>query len=333
MYRLKSFLRQALRILKKSKLFLFVMPLKKFSGRIILSNNVDLKTDGVGAQIQRMLAVAATADLFQTHFLQRPIAEIAKHPLDPYQNEADYQEFIECINKEFEIINTDVFEKAKETWFIEELSIFNIVCGIAKSFLINAPVCLDVVSPYRILDLKPEHYLEVMPAIITQMASGMNNKNEVEIAVHFRQGVGGMAIYPGQAIPREMNEGYFVLRIQEVLKEITGDYRITVYTDAPNKDIEYIVPENQEYLWEGSPGFKNGIMCVKGNPLLELTTTFPGARIIIGGNPLEAIKGMALADYLITSRSSLSYVAGILNRNGKIISAPDFWHPKLRHWV
>jgi hypothetical protein len=52
-----------------------------------------------------------------------------------------------------------------------------------------------------------------------------------------------------------------------------------------------------------------------------------------GGNPLEAIALMSKSDLLITSRSSLSYVAGLLNSSGTIVAADQFWHPNPDAWI
>ena len=54
--------------------------------------------------------------------------------------------------------------------------------------------------------------------------------------------------------------------------------------------------------------------------------------IQFGGDPLDTIRDMASADYLIMARSSLSYIGGILNRNGTVYAAPDFWHKSLPSW-
>jgi precorrin-6B methylase 1 len=55
-------------------------------------------------------------------------------------------------------------------------------------------------------------------------------------------------------------------------------------------------------------------------------------EVVRGGSALDAIKRMADADVLIQSKSSLSYVAGILNKEGVVYYPPKFWHPKLRGW-
>ena len=65
--------------------------------------------------------------------------------------------------------------------------------------------------------------------------------------------------------------------------------------------------------------------------LLESFSTLP-LQIIRGGNPLDAIKLMASADFLIIGKSSLSFVGGLLNRKGQVYSPEDFWHRPLKGW-
>jgi hypothetical protein len=52
-----------------------------------------------------------------------------------------------------------------------------------------------------------------------------------------------------------------------------------------------------------------------------------------GGDPLQGLIAMSEADILIISRSSYSYVGGLLNLSGKVIIPPGFWHTKLNSWV
>ncbi len=50
------------------------------------------------------------------------------------------------------------------------------------------------------------------------------------------------------------------------------------------------------------------------------------------GDPLEALNCMIHADILMMAKSSLSYVAGLLNRKGLVIYEP-YWHAPLPGWI
>ena len=111
------------------------------------------------------------------------------------------------------------------------------------------------------------------------------------------------------------------------------EQKIYIFTDAPQEDLKFIPKNNQKVHWEGTPGFVEGNLYVRGNDLRKsFQSKGLGVEVVSGGDPIEAIAIMSQASYLIISRSSLSYVAGLLNRTGSVYYAADFWHPKPSTW-
>ena len=53
---------------------------------------------------------------------------------------------------------------------------------------------------------------------------------------------------------------------------------------------------------------------------------------VLDGSMEDTFRAMALADVLVTSRSSFSYSAGLLNRDGQVYYIP-FWHSPLPDWI
>jgi len=156
-----------------------------------------------------------------------------------------------------------------------------------------------------------------------------------KIVIHYRQGVGGFALYPGQNIPREIPLDVFVNRVSKVVSELSKsqDWKIIVLTDAPESQIAFAPPPDQIKLWEGTPGFSDGIMTISPTSFksLENYSKLP-LEIIRGGNPLDAILIMASADVLLSGKSSLSYMGGLLNSRGRVYYPKDFWHRPLKNW-
>jgi hypothetical protein len=48
-------------------------------------------------------------------------------------------------------------------------------------------------------------------------------------------------------------------------------------------------------------------------------------------DPLSSLKAMANSNFLILSKSSFAFVAGILNKNGYVVS-PHYWNQPLSTW-
>ena len=65
---------------------------------------------------------------------------------------------------------------------------------------------------------------------------------------------------------------------------------------------------------------------------LEEFSVLPNLVHRVNGRAIECIGGLATADVLVMSRSSLSYLGAILNRNGIVLYHP-FWHGAPSSWM
>ena len=157
--------------------------------------------------------------------------------------------------------------------------------------------------------------------------------------MHYRQGAGNFAIYPGQRIPRQIHLDYFLGVISEILSAKESKIKkLRVFTDSPREDKEFSPLKEQLDLWVGTPGFHGQNVTYKGLDIenyFNLISKRYGVEVMIERNldPLEMIIEMANASVLIISRSSLSYIAGLFNSKGSVYFAPGFWHAKPRQWL
>jgi hypothetical protein len=153
--------------------------------------------------------------------------------------------------------------------------------------------------------------------------------------IHYRQGVGGFVTYPGQNTSRETSLVKFEEAILSILDKAGQNSikSIVVLTDAPKDVTFYRPPTDQQILWEGTPGYVNGMMTIQPLNFASLSEKFDlPIEIYRGGNPLDAVSIMAESDFLLMSKSSLSYLGGLFNRAGKVYSVKNFWHRPLPRW-
>jgi hypothetical protein len=191
---------------------------------------------------------------------------------------------------------------------------------------------LKICEPYRITETFQDFY-DLVPNSLKNWAIPQMPEDVMTIAMHFRQGVGGKAIYPGQKISRELDLDYFIQMVKSIQRESpSSNLRILVLTDAPSVATSYSPPSTQITLWEGTPGYENGVMKIEPFDFSSLNILDCEISIFSGGDPIEAIRIMCRADILLMGRSSLSFVAGVLNQNGRVYIAPDFWHNSLSRW-
>ena len=140
-------------------------------------------------------------------------------------------------------------------------------------------------------------------SINTTTITPNRNKTTKIVAVHIRRGDVNPCRYPDRYRP---NSHYLRL--------------IDEYITAATSPSDH----HQVYIFSESQSFESFIEFQERNFTLKLDTPLP-----------DALQTMMVADYLITSRSSFSYVPAILNLNSgsHIIHTPSTGLPPLEGWI
>ncbi len=299
---------------------------------LILTYDNAGKPDGIGAQVQRILALRSMASNLRLNYQHTGIHSVAVHPLDPYQSQSELTDFVNELNRVFYIestVNLDL-SNARNV-LVRSLTFTNLFANILKSIVRKETVLIRCLEPYAVCDHDPNIYRGVREFL--------PNFKPVEpatftLGIHYRRGVGGMAVQQGESVSRELKPQYLIAIANKVVQSrLPSATNIHIYTDAPKEDLQYTPPIVQANLWSNSPRFEEGIMSVIGADPDELFKELSVApRVIRGGDPLLAIRELAGLDALIMSRSSFSYLGAILNNHGKIYFPKSFWHKPMAGW-
>jgi hypothetical protein len=320
-------------LIKNATLRAIVQTFPSIFSRLVITNSTSTKKDGTGAQIQRLLATAALAERLKIPFLQSRILDVAIHPLDGFQDHDSYNKFIEKLNYLFMITSTNRELDIDGIRRVKNLELNQLIKIAVRSHRTKQFIRIEVENPYPLSDLNVNQYPSVIRKLENLSQVLLQKPTHPYIAIHYRQGVGNFAVYPGQTIPREITLDYFKSRINNLVSEADrARLELHVFTDAPTSVIKFQPPSDQMHLWEGSPGYVDGIMTVQ--PQAFSPDDFGVSKVVVhsGGDPIDAMIQMARASVLIVGRSSLSYIAGILNKDGTVVGPPEFWHPSLETW-
>jgi len=337
---LKILLRKIRKLTRISLVYFLFVPTRVLllltRSNIQFSNNSHSKIDGAGAQIQRLLAVYSLSKKYRIKFHQNAFTDISVHPLDPFQTHESKEKFLVELNYLFALERSARSQTARVIE-IGTLSAWRFFRIVASNFLRPDTIILNIVEPYPITDCFPDLFNDIVNCFPNwkKFASELAiSYPKPLVSIHYRQGVGGSVIYPGQKIPRELPPSYFLSNLRNEFGEDGLIIPVQIFTDAPVADTIYEPNVMQRSHWEGTPGFTDGQMKIKGN---DLFTFFNENQVPVhiqsGGNPLEAMAIMSKSDFLITSRSSLSFVAGLLNSEGRVLAAEGFWHPAPSEWL
>ena len=300
--------------------------------KIALCYDPHLKTDGVGAQIQRILAIRSLAHNLGLGYAHSPVKNVAIHPFDPYQSIDEMEVFLVQLNHVFYMDDVGFDRRVTHLEVHRRVLTFgNFFVLLFSGVLQRTTLLINIVEPFPVSEFDSKKYLAI-GNFLPYFTSKINRAKTV--ALHYRQGVGGKSVQFGEKLSRQLDVQYFVNIITSILADPGNDIRaIKIYTDAPSTNQEYFPLATQSHLWNQSPRFRDGQMSIEG---MEVEKSFEGLGIPIevvrGGNPISAIEEMAGADVLVIGRSSLSYVAAILNANGEIYYPKSFWHRPLVGW-
>lgn len=290
--------------------------------------------DGTGAQLQRMISVYALANYFGFHYLHSEIKQVSVHALDPFQTNELYEEYLLEMNEFFQFNGISHQDQGSISFTRTQTFFWKFMFLLIRNRFQNKPLFLALLEPSSITDFRPQ-ILDSIRGQVSLARRDVPHFAHPSVAIHYRQGVGGFALYPGQNVPRETP----LIQFEQVLSSIVNEVKpnsiksIIVLTDAPTNVTLYRPPTHQQTLWEGTPGYSNGVMTIQPIDFGKLSEKYDlPIHVVRGGNPLDAIYVMAQSDYLVMSKSSLSYLGGIFNMIGTVYFPKNFWHRPLSNW-
>ena len=323
------------RIYRRSNLVLGkqILFFLKLNSRLILGYSPGMKFDGLGAQLQRVLAVNALAQYWGVTSTHPPIEKIAIHPLDGLETRDSYDDFLNNVNRLIDAQSQ--FKFCVRAIYINDLDFKSLIRVIKYLLSSEGKVHLTVTHPYYFVDANPRIYNCKSNMLISEKLLNYSTESlKDSIVLHHRHGVGKMAIQPGQKSPREIEVDKITdVVLQCIARNSNANIMLHIFTDAPAHDLQFHPPSDQIDSWTNLPGFDGQVMNINAGALESLTnrTSIP-LKIHRGGNPLISLANLSTAGTLILSRSSFGYVAAVLGKTQNVWAPRDFWHPLLDGW-
>jgi hypothetical protein len=292
--------------------------------KLVLTYDNTRITDGAGAQLQRIYGIYAIARLLGVSYLHSPLHRVDYQGLSALEANRANPDFHHAFNHLFKI-ESDVVP-AGELNRVKLLKISpEILCELAAATrkMSSGPILVELALPYGISDRFPNCY-EVCKAI-SPFASADDPRRALRIAIHVRRGE--LLIV---ASDRMLPNAYYVnvaRRVTHVLDALGIDYAIELHTEMPAGDfaVEPNYPGIHSRI-EG-PAMIGPEMC-----RLDEFDVLPDLIRCINEPAIETLRKLAMADILIMSRSSFSYLGGLLKRNGITMYHP-FWHRAPSFWI
>jgi len=283
-------------------------------------------TDGVGAQLQRIYGIYAISRHLGVAYLHTPISRVDYQGLTALEGNSGDPEFHREFNDVFRIASDFVPAGRFHTLDLPNISLeefHGLRALVERGATGGIPCLVRLVMPYGIADGVPDCY-EVCRGV-SPFASAAHGGEPLRVAVHVRRGE-QVVIDSKRLLPN----AYYVSvarNVARVLDALGLEYQIELWTEVPSGDF-LVQPDHP-----GIAGRISGPKVISPEMFaLDEFEVLPNLVHCLNGRAIDCLRKLATADILVMSRSSFSYVGGILNRNGTVLYHP-FWHSALSSWI
>jgi hypothetical protein len=294
--------------------------------KLVLTYDDARLTDGAGAQLQRIYAIYSVSRLLGVPYLHSPLARVDYQGLSTLADDAMSTTFHEELNALLRIDSDPVPPGELYSIRLPDLSLKLLellVGGFDKNETGGRPLLLRLATPYGIADRFPDCYRVCKS--ISPFAAAPRDGRPLRIALHVRRG-DLLAIESHRMLPN----AYYVAvarSLTHLLDALAIDYRIELHTELP------VAPFTVQPTHRHVSGRVNAPLEIRPEmSRLEDFDELPHLVRCINDTAAECLRKLATADILVMSRSSLSYLGGILNKTGAVLYHP-FWHAPLSSWI
>jgi hypothetical protein len=298
----------------------------ELASKLVLTYNNTAKTDGVGAQLQRIYGTYAIARLLGAAYLHSPVERVDYQGLSALEANAGDPCFHHEFNELFQIASDVTSADGLFTISLPGISLA-LVNELADMFDRNQtgkkPVLVRLEVPYGIAEAFPDCYSVCKD--ISPFASPPRQGRPLRVAVHVRRGE-LLVLDSDRMLPNT----YYLGVAREVAASLDAlelDYQIELWTEVPRSAFT-VQPDHHGM----SHRISAPVAVAPEMTGLDDFASVPKLVQRINGRAIDCIRQLATADVLVMSRSSFSYLGGILNRSGVVLYHP-FWHHAPSSWI
>jgi hypothetical protein len=274
--------------------------------------------DGAGAQFHRILSLGLISFLCNLEILRPGIEDVTIHPLDPIQDATALKKYLDYWNRSLfasrNYIQSETLGSVCKVQHVQSLNTVTLLLLSLKSRVSRDRLLIYAKDAHSISDFFVDRYRD-------------------SIDFYFSE------LHPGQRIPRQMTIDSVIDAINVGSNKAPDKVRrMRLFTDSPADSFKYKPIQSQVHLWEEMPGFDGETVSNESSEVdkvLQKEAERLGLQFSVERDldAFQMIVDMSKANILITSRSSLSYVGGLFNRDGLVFYPHQFWHTKLKGWI
>lgn len=312
---------------------------------VFLTYANEINPDGAGAQLHRIYGIYCLSRLLGTKYLHSPLNDVYYQGLEAFQNQEKDPAFIDTFNRKFALPSDRTTTAAPSSVLLPSLPLgpFERALGVryggrrkqlspirfskfgrlvAKWSKANDETIVRICAPHALMDRYAYGY-ELCKSISPFKKERPGEA--IRIALHVRRGE--LTFVNSE---RLIDNRYYVSVAQDVTSALARaqiPFELELHSELLQKDAA-VSPDDRAFK-----GRINELIQLRPerDPFADFAV-FPGLKRYINEPAMTCIERLATADILVTSKSSFSYLAAILNVSGIILYHP-FWHCPLNDWI
>jgi hypothetical protein len=303
-----------------------------------------LQQDGFGAQIQRILSVASFSNDFALKFTLKPISfaedQITQNPLSVIEREKQIKDVNNWLRMQLGPSLTSVDDRVKVCSANGLFTLFiHLLLNLFSSRFLSRNLLIEIEDCYFFTKIDPDMYSRLK---FEKPHDGFTNSFSEVVQIHVHMRFANFSI----GTERYLDPKYYdtaLMQVTSTLLQRNLNYKILIHTDFSERLEESAVlekqisPETLAYLSDlnllGEGLLPNQdtlkLACQTQKRLME---KFTNVQVCKGEDFLTAINAMSRANYLILSKSSFAFVAGVMNKSG-VVYSPEYWINLPSNWI
>lgn len=276
--------------------------------------------DGAGAQIQRILSIYLIAKYYGVNYIHSGIARMTYQGAKCLEENRSDPEQMAGYNNLIQLPSDPA-----PSSFDAAYKIYDISPELITEFKDKPQTTLFVIQfAGTLIDANPSLLLQ--PLLNFPWAQRPSLKGRpIRVAVHVRRGE--LFVVDSD---RMLPNSYYVECIKalaSLFQKYSLPFEIHLHTEVLTKPT--LVTPSHHGICER---VKDSKLVTPEDSHMEDFEGLPNLILHINEHPMEALKALTIADVLLASRSSFSYIASIMKQGGVIFFHP-FWHSLAPGWV
>ncbi len=302
--------------------------------RIYLTYDNTSLQDGVGAQLQRIFGIYSICKRLKLNYIHSRIIVTKEELAHNVESVGGLEKILNEVNTKFVFPSSNLPENYREIT-VRNISRRNLIEFIVKSYIKRENLLVKICLPYGVIDKYPDWY-EFAGTQIRNLSSFKVKKNKHQVVVHIRHGYKPITGKNSASTPRFLPLNYYPIALEELFKREKLDIctPVVVHTDIPASDGTWRPFQEEKISELNSVGyeFSNQQLDFKTIDLKqEYFSNYPNLVVKYCHPILDTLEDMYSSQFLLMSRSSFSYIAGVINPG--VVYIPRIHnHAKMSRW-